>query len=182
MSDPRGLLDLVATDAATVPALMAARVARTPEAPFLRWEGRGWSYREAWEEALRFAAWARRSLPESGARRVACFLPNRPEAVWAWLGTLAAGATYVPLNRAHRGEILADMIARSGARVAGHRRRGPCRPPRPRRRRDRDRPHRVGRGAGAGARRARRTPAGRPGRADVHLGHDRALEGGRAES
>jgi len=111
------LLDLVAAEAATVPALMAARVARTPEAPFLHWEEQRWSYREAWEEALRFAAWVRRLQGEGGPPRVASFLSNRPEAAWAWLGTLAAGATYVPLNRAHRGEILVDMIARSGARA-----------------------------------------------------------------
>lgn len=111
------LLDLVAAEAVSVPALMAARVARTPEAPFLRWEGQRWSYREAWEEALRFAAWVRRLQGVGDPPRVASFLSNRPEALWTWLGTLAAGATYVPLNRAHRGEILVDMIARSGARA-----------------------------------------------------------------
>ncbi len=110
------LLDLVPAERATVPALLAARVQRTPEAPFLFWEGERWSYREAWVEARRFAAWVE-DRREDGPLRVASFLPNRPEALWAWLGTLAAGATYVPLNRAHRGEILADMIGRSEAQV-----------------------------------------------------------------
>jgi crotonobetaine/carnitine-CoA ligase len=109
--------DLVPGEAATVPALLAARVARTPAAPFLRWEGRVWSYREAWEEALRFAAWAGARQAGEAEPRVAGFLPNRPEALWAWFGTLLAGATYVPLNRAHRGTILADMVARSRASV-----------------------------------------------------------------
>jgi crotonobetaine/carnitine-CoA ligase len=110
------LAELLPDAAATVPALLGARVERTPTAPFLRWDGRAWSYREGWDEALRFAAWAGR-FGDGGPARIASFLPNRPEALWAWLGTLAAGATYVPLNRAHRGEILADMIARSGARA-----------------------------------------------------------------
>jgi crotonobetaine/carnitine-CoA ligase len=109
------LLDLVPAEAASVPALFAARAERTPEAPFLRWEGRTWSYREAWEEARRFAAWVKLRRAEGDLTRIASFLPNRPEALWAWLGTLVAGATYVPLNRAHRGAILADMIERSGA-------------------------------------------------------------------
>lgn len=111
------LLELLSEDAATVPALLEARVERTPTAPFLRWDGRVWSYREGWDEALRFAAWASRFGGSGGPPRIASFLPNRPEALWAWFGALAAGATYVPLNRAHRGEILADMIARSGARA-----------------------------------------------------------------
>ncbi len=116
--EPRNrLLDLVPAERATVPALLAARAERTPEAPFLLWRGERWSYREAWEESRRFAAWVGLHRVDAGPVRVAGFLPNCPEALWAWLGTLAAGAVYVPLNRAHRGEILADMIARSGAGV-----------------------------------------------------------------
>jgi len=110
------VLDLVGAERLSVPALFAERARRSPERPFLRWGDERWSYREVWEETLRFAAWARASGARPGAR-VASFLPNRPETLWAWFGSLAAGATYVPLNRAHRGEILADMIARSGARV-----------------------------------------------------------------
>jgi crotonobetaine/carnitine-CoA ligase len=111
------VLDLVPAGAATVPALFAARAERTPEAPFLLWQGQRWTYREAWEEIRRFAAWVGSlGLPDDRPR-VAGFLPNRPEALWAWLGTLAAGAVYVPLNRAHRGEVLAGMIRSAGARV-----------------------------------------------------------------
>jgi crotonobetaine/carnitine-CoA ligase len=111
------LLDLVPAEAPTVPALFAARVERTPEAPFLLWEGERWSYREAWEEIRRFAAWVARQGRVGDRSRLAGFLPNRPEALWAWLGALVAGAVYVPLNRAHRGDLLADMIRRSGAEL-----------------------------------------------------------------
>lgn len=119
-TEPRNpLLDLLPAGAATVPALFAARAERTPDATFLLWEDERWSYREAWEEIRRFAAWVGRVGEEEGegAPRVAGFLPNCPEALWTWLGTLAAGAVYVPLNRAHRGEILADMVRRSGVRA-----------------------------------------------------------------
>jgi carnitine-CoA ligase len=115
-TEPRNpLLDLVPAEAATVPALLAARAERTPEAPFLLWEGERWTYREAWEEVRRFAAWVGSRCAGEAEPRVAGFLANRPEALWAWLGTLAAGAVYVPLNRAHRGELLADLIRRSEA-------------------------------------------------------------------
>ncbi|HEX5929602.1 MAG TPA: AMP-binding protein [Solirubrobacterales bacterium] len=111
------LLDLVPAEAASVPALFAAQVERRPEATFLLWEGERWSYEEAWREIRRFAAWVARQGQAGGRPRVAGFLPNRPEALWAWLGTLTAGAVYVALNRAHRGDLLADMVRRSGAEL-----------------------------------------------------------------
>jgi crotonobetaine/carnitine-CoA ligase len=111
------VLELVAAERLSVPALLGERARRSPERPFLRWQGERWSYRRAWEEALRFGAWARAAGAGEPGARLAAFLPNRPEMLWAWLGSLAAGTAFVPLNRAHRGEILADMVARSGARV-----------------------------------------------------------------
>jgi crotonobetaine/carnitine-CoA ligase len=114
-ADENPVVGLLGADRLTIPALLGERARRSPERLFLRWEGERWSYAEAWDETLRFAAWAgARGLAGQGDR-VAAFLPNRPQMLWAWLGSLAAGATFVPLNRAHRGEILADMIARSGA-------------------------------------------------------------------
>lgn len=103
---------LAGEEAPGVHDLVRRRVDATPEATFLRWEDRQWSYAESWAELARFAGWLR-SLDEG--QRVASFLPNRPETIWTWLGTLAAGGTYVPLNRAHRGDLLDDMLARSGA-------------------------------------------------------------------
>jgi carnitine-CoA ligase len=94
----------------------AARVEATPDAPFLRWEGVALTYAQAWERILSMAASLRRlGAGEDG--RVASFLSNRPDALWAWFGAHAAGAVFVGLNREHRGAVLADMIGRSGARV-----------------------------------------------------------------
>lgn len=109
-------LDTLPGEELAVHDLFRRRVEATPEATFLRWEERQWSYAEAWTELRRFAGWVRSHARDHGdGERIASFLPNRPEAIWAWLGTLAAGAAYVPLNRAHRGDLLDDMLARSGA-------------------------------------------------------------------
>lgn len=100
----------------TVPALLEAQEQARPDAPFLLSGERRWSYAEALAEA-RAMAGALSVLGAGPGQRVASFLGNRPETFWAWFGTHFAGAVYVALNRAHRGEILADMLRRSGATV-----------------------------------------------------------------
>ena len=110
-----GLESLVGSDRASVPDLLRARVAATPDNLFLRWQGRTWSYAEALTECERFAGFLHRS--GRAGERVAGYTANRPEAIWAWFGTQLAGGTYVPLNRSHRGAVLQDMLQRSGASV-----------------------------------------------------------------
>jgi crotonobetaine/carnitine-CoA ligase len=109
------LIDLVGRDRATVPELLSARVERTPDSPFVIWEDRTWSYAAAYEEILAAAAAVEELVSGAPDARVASYLENRPEAMWAWLGTLVAGVIFVPLNRAQRGAVLADMVRRSGA-------------------------------------------------------------------
>lgn len=113
-ANPR-LEDLVGRQDVSIPEVIGARAAASPDADFLWTERRVWSYREALDEIGRFAGLA--NALDLGARggRVASYLPNRPEAIWTWLGTLAAGHTYVPLNRNHRGQLLREMLERSGA-------------------------------------------------------------------
>jgi crotonobetaine/carnitine-CoA ligase len=100
---------------ATVPALFAARVRATPNAPFLLCEDDVFSYRESFTRSAQVAAYLRAQWDEPQGHRVASFIGNRPESMWAWLGTLLAGATYVPLNRQHRGALLVDMLTRARA-------------------------------------------------------------------
>jgi crotonobetaine/carnitine-CoA ligase len=76
---------------------------------------RSWSYSEAWLESLRFAGFLDGRI--SQADRVASYLPNGPEALWTWFGTLASGRVHVSVNRSHRGPVLADMLARSRAAI-----------------------------------------------------------------
>ena len=110
-------MGLVGADGASTPQVFRARADRTGDRPFLIWEDRTWSYAEAWTVIRRWAGFLRELGAEPGGGRVAGYLHNRPEAVWAWLGTQAAGCTYVSLNRGHRGALLADQLRRSRARV-----------------------------------------------------------------
>jgi carnitine-CoA ligase len=114
--DAPGLLEALAgSDRVSIPELFAARVEASPDRLFLIHEGRQWTYAEAWEEILSVAAFLRASGVDGPEARIAGYLPHSPAAIWAWLGTLASGGVYVPLNRGHRRELLADLVARSGA-------------------------------------------------------------------
>jgi crotonobetaine/carnitine-CoA ligase len=109
---------LVGKGRATVPEVLEARAQLTPGASFLRWAGRHWTYAEGLTEVQKFAGWTRTGAPSvDGRRRIASFLPNRAETMWAWLGTLASGAVYVPLNYGQRGDVLEDMLRRSCADI-----------------------------------------------------------------
>jgi crotonobetaine/carnitine-CoA ligase len=112
----RLLRALTGFDHATLPQLLRARVALTPDSLFLIAGSARWTYAAAWTEILRFATFLRDSGVMPG-ERVASYLTNRPESLWSWFGTLVAGAVYVPLNRNHRGRLLCELTQRSRARV-----------------------------------------------------------------
>ncbi|MEZ5078817.1 MAG: AMP-binding protein [Solirubrobacterales bacterium] len=118
-ADPPPVERLLGRGRGTLGELFLARAERSAERPFLRFGERTWTYEEGMWEAQRFAGWVLAQAPggDASGMRVASFLPNRPAAMWAWLGTLLAGAVYVPLNRSHRGALLEDMVERSGARI-----------------------------------------------------------------
>ncbi|MBV9722049.1 MAG: AMP-binding protein, partial [Mycobacterium sp.] len=85
------------TPAATLPALVSLRVARSPGAVAVVYEGRQYSYREINEEANRLAHW----LIEQGIgteNRVAVLLDKSPELVSTALGIMKAGAVYLPID------------------------------------------------------------------------------------
>ena len=119
LTDPPGLGNLVGKSRTTVPQMLRARTAATPENLFLIWNDRRWSYADALDEARQFSGWvlSTSSKTPNEPIRVASYLTNCPQAVWVWLGTAVSGATYIPINRAHRGDILQDMLARSRAEV-----------------------------------------------------------------
>ncbi|WP_299535910.1 non-ribosomal peptide synthetase [uncultured Streptomyces sp.] len=95
--------------AATVPALLAQRVRRTPDAPAVRDATTTLSYAEL---ARRADALARRltALGAGPEDRIAVALPRTHELVVALLGVLAAGAAYVPLDPDYPAERLSYMI------------------------------------------------------------------------
>ncbi|MEB4212465.1 AMP-binding protein, partial [Mycobacterium sp. 94-17] len=78
-------LDRPVSAGASIPALFAEQVARTPEAPALTCAGRSWTYRELDEASNRFA----HLLTAHGARAgqcVALLLSRSAEAIVAILG------------------------------------------------------------------------------------------------
>jgi carnitine-CoA ligase len=101
----------------SIPGLLRGRAALTPEARFLRWEGRWWTYAETLARCEQVAGFLREVADVGPHHRVASYLHNCAEAIWTWFGTQIAGSVYVPLNRFHRGQLLTDLLARSGADV-----------------------------------------------------------------
>ncbi|CAN5538206.1 ATP-dependent acyl-CoA ligase [soil metagenome] len=111
--DPALLTALVGKGTATIGEVLAARVALTPDAPFIEHQQRRWTYAQGWTESRRFAGFL--TACDLAGTRVAAFLPKCPEALFAWFGAVLSRGIYVALNRAHRGPVLADLVARCGA-------------------------------------------------------------------
>ncbi len=90
--------------------------AEAGDRPFLTISGESVTFAEAWSASL---AVAEGLAHRGGARgdRVAILSGNRPEAVWAWFGALAAGCVDVPLNAEARGAQLNYFLSDSGASV-----------------------------------------------------------------
>jgi amino acid adenylation domain-containing protein/non-ribosomal peptide synthase protein (TIGR01720 family) len=94
--------------------LFEAQAARTPQAQAVAFQGGGLTYRELNARVNQVAhALRRRGVgPES---RVAVLMERSPEMVAAVLGTLKAGAAYVPLDPAYPAGRIAFAVADSGA-------------------------------------------------------------------
>ncbi|HEY1137572.1 MAG TPA: amino acid adenylation domain-containing protein [Xanthomonadaceae bacterium] len=110
----------LAGDGDTLHALFAAQAARTPDADALvvpTADGaKTWSYAQAAAQANGIAAWLH--AQDIGREAVVAVLADRSaEAVVAVLGTLAAGAAYLPLDPGSPDERLAFLLADSGARA-----------------------------------------------------------------
>lgn len=86
-----------AAPALGLPAMIAAQVLRTPDAPALRHAGQSWTYRDLDRRAGQFAA----GIADAGIGRgslVAIALDRSPELVAGLLGIWRAGAAYLPLD------------------------------------------------------------------------------------
>jgi carnitine-CoA ligase len=109
------IVGLVGKVDTSIPEAFRIRAELSEGDQFLWSGGRSWTYQDALAEVGRVAGFINGLRPGGSAGRVASYLDNRPEAMWSWFGTLAAGRTYVPLNRHHRGTLLKEMLERSGA-------------------------------------------------------------------
>jgi amino acid adenylation domain-containing protein len=96
-----------------VPELFAAQARRQPEAPAVEFGDLRWTYAELAERARQLAAHLRR-LGVTPGDRVGLALERSAGLVAAMLGTLEAGAAYVPLDPTYPPERLAWMREDAG--------------------------------------------------------------------
>ncbi|MET9230144.1 amino acid adenylation domain-containing protein [Lentzea sp. NPDC003310] len=96
--------------ATTLPALFAAQVARTPDAPAVRFEGEVLTYAELDDRATALA----RALHHAGAapgRTVGVALPRSLELIVALHAVHKAGAAYLPVDPGYPADRVAHMVS-----------------------------------------------------------------------
>ncbi len=100
----------------TLPQMLERTVRHGPDAPFLHFLGRTFSYREIFSDARRFAAGLIASGIEKGDR-VGLFLPNVPIYASAYYGAMMAGAIVVNFSPLYTVDELAWQVEDSGTRL-----------------------------------------------------------------
>lgn len=100
----------------TLPDVLAKSMRAAPDAPFLHFLGRTYSYREVHEEARRFAA-GLQAMGVAKGDRVGLFLPNVPIYVSAYYGAMMAGAVVVNFSPLYSVEELGWQVGDSGTRI-----------------------------------------------------------------
>ncbi|AGB33293.1 acyl-CoA synthetase (AMP-forming)/AMP-acid ligase II [Natrinema pellirubrum DSM 15624] len=87
-----------------------------PESPAIAYEGTELSYEAFWQRAGQFAqALENRGIGEGD--RVGIYLPNLPQFVTAFYGTLRAGGIIVPMNPQYKSREISHMLGDSGAKA-----------------------------------------------------------------
>ncbi|WP_224336596.1 long-chain-fatty-acid--CoA ligase [Haloprofundus halobius] len=95
---------------------IAETVEEHPENLAVSFKGSDVSYREFWGQTGAFAS----GLAEAGVGegdRVAIYLPNLPQFVVAFHGTLRAGGVVVPMNPQYKAREIGHLLADSGAKI-----------------------------------------------------------------
>ncbi|MCW2983207.1 MAG: hypothetical protein JWR63_777 [Conexibacter sp.] len=101
----------------TVTAVLDARAALTPDAPFVHFDGTDRTFAEAVAAAER-AADALASLGIARGSRVALMLPNSLAFLDLWFGSALLGAVMVPVNTGLKGDGLRYILEHSRSEVA----------------------------------------------------------------
>ncbi|NBE50000.1 AMP-binding protein [Streptomyces boluensis] len=97
-------------------ATLRVAAAERPDHEFLRVSGQSFTRRQTLDH-VETAGRGIRALGIQPGERVGIMCGNRPETVWAWLGTNAAGAIDVPFNAEARGRLLEYFVSDAGPRV-----------------------------------------------------------------
>ncbi|MFC6904638.1 long-chain fatty acid--CoA ligase [Halalkalicoccus tibetensis] len=95
---------------------VASVVEAGPDRTAIGYEGREITYGEFWAQVGRFAA----ALDERGIGaddRVAIYLPNLPQFLVAFHGTLRAGGVVVPMNPQYKAREIGHLLSDSGAKA-----------------------------------------------------------------
>ncbi|ELY82411.1 long-chain fatty acid--CoA ligase [Natrinema pallidum] len=91
-------------------------VQANPDSAAVAYQGTEWTYEEFWERAGQFAqALEDRGIGEGD--RVGIYLPNLPQFVTAFYGTLRAGGIIVPMNPQYKAREISHMLGDSGAKA-----------------------------------------------------------------
>jgi len=101
---------------ASLPALLERTLAMNPQAPFLHFLGRTYSYAQIHKQARAFAA-GLQALGIAKGDRVGLFLPNVPIYAAAYYGAMIAGAVVVNFSPLYSVEELSWQVGDSGTKV-----------------------------------------------------------------
>jgi long-chain acyl-CoA synthetase len=101
---------------ASLPALLERTLAMNPQAPFLHFLGRTYSYQHIHQQARAFAA-GLQAIGIAKGDRVGLFLPNVPIYAAAYYGAMMAGAVVVNFSPLYSVEELSWQVGDSGTRV-----------------------------------------------------------------
>ncbi len=104
------------TRSRTLHAQLARQAARHGERTFFWFKDRAYSYLDFERESDRVAA-GLQALGIGKGDKVAILLANRPEYLFVWFGLSKLGAVEVPINTAHRGDLLIYMIDKVDCRL-----------------------------------------------------------------
>ncbi|MDC4224843.1 MAG: AMP-binding protein [Candidatus Manganitrophus sp.] len=100
----------------SIPALLRRQAERFPNKVFLFFKGQEVTYRQLDERTERIAENLARFKIRPGDK-VALFLPNMPEFLFAFFGALKLGAVAVPINTQLKGEEAVYILQNSESRV-----------------------------------------------------------------
>ncbi|MFH0729509.1 MAG: AMP-binding protein [Pseudomonadota bacterium] len=100
----------------TIHSVLKAKVKQYANREFFRWNDQVFGFEDFDRQSDRVAA-GLHSLGIHKGDKVGIMMGNRPEFLFLWFGLSKLGAVEVPLNTAHRGDLLTYMVDTSDCRI-----------------------------------------------------------------